>query len=61
MVFPNALLLFDKYDTLKLFRWMKINKYFEEIRWDLKKYIKDNELDNNTIKVYNEALKAYKE
>ena len=61
LVSPDAPLPFDEHGTLKPFRWMKIDKYFEEMGWDLKKYIKDNGLDNNTVKAYNEALKAHKE
>ena len=61
LVSPDAPLPFEEHGTLKPFRWMRIDKYFKEMGWDLQKYIKDNGLDKNTVKAYNEALKAHKE
>ena len=61
LVSPDAPLPFNERGTLKPFRWMSINKYFEEKGWNLQKYIKDNGLDKETVKAYEEALKAHKE
>ena len=61
LVSPDAPLPFNERGTLKPFRWMSIDKYFQEKGWNLQKYIKDNGLDNETVKAYEEALKAHKE